>query len=72
MYIVNKIAEGCIDGELIRFMNVEMGIAPVLMLLFAIANVCTVGADRGFVSDCDYDNADVSYAPYVVGYKKHK
>jgi hypothetical protein len=72
MYIVNKIAEGCIDGELIRFMNVKMGIAPVLMLLFAIANVCTVGADRGFVSDCDYDNADVSYAPYVVGYKKHK
>lgn len=69
--VVNSIAKSCIKESLEGYIRVGLGVGPLLKPAGVIFIVVTVRAVSSNSVDQDYDNADVSYAPHVVGYQKH-
>lgn len=70
--VIAIVADGAVTNELSYVMKVNVGVAPVLLILSAIALVASMGIKEVVYLDRDYDNPDVSYAPYVISARKKK
>jgi hypothetical protein len=58
--------------DISAILNFKLGAGPLVILASAILMFFTVRTKEVKMIDFDYDNADVSYAPYVVGTEKFK
>ncbi len=66
-WILSLITASSFNGQLSAFMDASVGAGPILMLICIIALLVFPRNPKEYkYVDRDYDNADVSYAPYVV------
>lgn len=66
--IIKGMLEQCLLGKLISVMEFEIGVGVIAMFIFALAGLLLRLREKRPVRywDDEYDNADVSYAPYVL------
>ena len=68
--LLNTIISSAIGGELSAIIGIALGIGPVIMLVcMAVLLILPSDPKEYKYVDRDYDNADVSYSPYVVDEK---
>lgn len=70
LILISQNASGSAVGNLVFIMSCELGIAPILMMLSGLLLVVSIRKPKKLkVIDKEYDNPDVSYAPYVLSDK---
>ena len=60
------------SGVLSYVIKVGIGVSPILLLLDSIFMAFTFSTEEKKYIDTDYDNPDVSYAPYVIRARKRQ
>lgn len=61
-----------LSGTLFLIMKFSTGFGPILCLLLSFVLIRTSKKGKNDGARWEYDNPDISYSPYVVGYKTNK
>lgn len=60
------IGNSCVTATLQNYLSMSVGIGPVIIAALSIWVVTTLRSRKVSFIDSEYDNADTSYAPYVI------
>ena len=65
-FVYSLMADGCAVGTIGATVDIDLGIGPIFMIIFCVALMLTLDTKAKETNKGEYDNADVSYAPYVI------
>ena len=66
VFVYSLMADGCAVGTVGATVDIDLGIGPIFMIIFCVALMLTLDTKAKETNKGEYDNADVSYAPYVI------